>query len=283
MAHKSDLNHHSYNPPVDRLLTIGFPDRGQPWLDYPANYGLTLEHVRDLLRMVQDEDLNLADGNSDEVWAPLHAWRALGQLQAEAAVEGLLSALYRIDDADDTWMLEEMPVVLGKIGPAAISALAEYIADSRNGEFSRIAAARALSEVGQRHPQARDRCVTVLSQQLAHYRRQDDGYNAFLISYLVDLKAVEAAAIMEKAFAADRVELVLQGDWEDVQVSLGLLEQRLTPPPQWGWVHESELESRQVTSPAGRSETDSWGKVGRNEPCPCGSGKKYKRCHGRLR
>jgi preprotein translocase subunit SecA len=23
------------------------------------------------------------------------------------------------------------------------------------------------------------------------------------------------------------------------------------------------------------------GKVGVNEPCPCGSGKKYKRCHGR--
>ena len=23
-------------------------------------------------------------------------------------------------------------------------------------------------------------------------------------------------------------------------------------------------------------------KVGRNEPCPCGSGKKYKRCHGRI-
>jgi preprotein translocase subunit SecA len=22
------------------------------------------------------------------------------------------------------------------------------------------------------------------------------------------------------------------------------------------------------------------GKVGRNQPCPCGSGKKYKRCHG---
>ncbi len=26
----------------------------------------------------------------------------------------------------------------------------------------------------------------------------------------------------------------------------------------------------------------SWGKVGRNEPCPCGSGKKYKHCHGAL-
>jgi preprotein translocase subunit SecA len=27
---------------------------------------------------------------------------------------------------------------------------------------------------------------------------------------------------------------------------------------------------------------ESWGKVGRNEPCPCGSGKKYKHCHGRF-
>ncbi len=25
-----------------------------------------------------------------------------------------------------------------------------------------------------------------------------------------------------------------------------------------------------------------WGKVGRNEPCPCGSGKRYKQCHGAL-
>ena len=26
----------------------------------------------------------------------------------------------------------------------------------------------------------------------------------------------------------------------------------------------------------------SWGKIGRNDSCPCGSGKKYKHCHGRL-
>ena len=23
-----------------------------------------------------------------------------------------------------------------------------------------------------------------------------------------------------------------------------------------------------------------WGRIGRNEPCPCGSGKKFKHCHG---
>lgn len=28
------------------------------------------------------------------------------------------------------------------------------------------------------------------------------------------------------------------------------------------------------------TETSDYGKVSRNEPCPCGSGKKFKRCHG---
>jgi preprotein translocase subunit SecA len=28
-------------------------------------------------------------------------------------------------------------------------------------------------------------------------------------------------------------------------------------------------------------DPQSWGKVGRNEACPCGSGKKFKHCHGR--
>ena len=30
------------------------------------------------------------------------------------------------------------------------------------------------------------------------------------------------------------------------------------------------------------NDPSSWGKVGRNETCPCGSGKKYKHCHGRF-
>src|SRR5450756_1440243 len=29
-----------------------------------------------------------------------------------------------------------------------------------------------------------------------------------------------------------------------------------------------------------KDKSDPYANVGRNEPCPCGSGKKYKRCHG---
>ena len=30
------------------------------------------------------------------------------------------------------------------------------------------------------------------------------------------------------------------------------------------------------------NDPSTWGKVGRNEACPCGSGKKFKHCHGRF-
>lgn len=30
------------------------------------------------------------------------------------------------------------------------------------------------------------------------------------------------------------------------------------------------------------NDPQTWGDPGRNEPCPCGSGKKFKHCHGAL-
>ncbi|MEP4104752.1 MAG: preprotein translocase subunit SecA, partial [Nitratireductor sp.] len=42
------------------------------------------------------------------------------------------------------------------------------------------------------------------------------------------------------------------------------------------------LQSSRTVAPEDRDPQDpsSWGKVGRNEACPCGSGKKFKHCHG---
>jgi len=44
----------------------------------------------------------------------------------------------------------------------------------------------------------------------------------------------------------------------------------------------SRQQEERVVRPDQRDPRDptTWGKVGRNEPCPCGSGKKYKHCHG---
>ena len=40
----------------------------------------------------------------------------------------------------------------------------------------------------------------------------------------------------------------------------------------------AEPEEPDVARPVVKTE---WDKTGRNDPCPCGSGKKFKVCHGR--
>jgi hypothetical protein len=226
-----------YTEPVSKLLTMG-DCRGQAeWPDYLA-LGLGPEQVPDLIRMAEDEELHWADSESLEVWAPVHAWRTLGQLRAEAAIGPLLGLLRRVDEFGYAWVGEEIPVVLGMIGPAAVPKVAEYLADPLHGLWAQVAAARSLAEVGQRHPDARDDCVAVLGNVLQGFADHDPGLNGSVISCLVDLQAVEAAPLMEKAFDAARVDISILGDWEDAQIALGLLEERLTPAPQYVWFPE---------------------------------------------
>ena len=43
-----------------------------------------------------------------------------------------------------------------------------------------------------------------------------------------------------------------------------------------------QLKEKRINTEFDRNDPKTWGKIGRNEKCPCGSGKKYKNCHGRL-
>lgn len=246
----------NYAEPVSQLLMLGDCREEHEWRDY-GTLGVGPGQVPDLIRMVDDDELHEADWESTEIWAPIHAWRALGQLRAEAAVEELLGILWRIDDGND-WVGEEVPVVLGMIGPVAVPKIAEYLDEPLHGVWPRSAAAHALAEISQRHPAARDDCVAVLSSSLQDYAVHHPALNAFLMSYLVDLKAVESAPVMEEAFAADRVDISVQGDWEDVQILLGLLDERLTPAPNYHqlpepwlpdpWLPEPLVPRKQTTS-----------------------------------
>ncbi|MCW5700160.1 MAG: SEC-C domain-containing protein, partial [Rhodospirillales bacterium] len=42
------------------------------------------------------------------------------------------------------------------------------------------------------------------------------------------------------------------------------------------------VRSRQATGTPDPNDPTTWGRVSRNAACPCGSGKKYKHCHGQL-
>ena len=281
----------SYPPPVDQLLTVGEPGRKGRDVDY-AQLGLGPAQIPDLIRMATDEALNSAPAKSTLVWAPVHAWWALAHLKAEAAVVPLLTLLRRVDKNDDDWVSEDVPLVLAEIGSAAVGPLVAYLADVHHGDWARAAAAQALERVGSAHPELRAECVLRLIAQLAKFAEQSEALNGLLVSSLLDLYAVESAAVMESAFASGRVDTMVCGDWEDVAIELGLQTHRHHPPKPNKFTemgdrlraamgYTLDAENRLVPLDPEGSHALPAAKVGRNEPCPCGSDKKFKKCCGR--
>jgi hypothetical protein len=212
----------SYPAPVNQLLQLGDVRGLTAEPDYLA-LGLGPEDAADLIRMAQDEALHFADGESPEVWAPMHAWRALGQLRAVSAIGPLLGLLRRIDVDNDDWADQDLPRVFGQIGPAALLPLEQYAASPWHGTYARISAGAGLKEIGQQHPASREAAVAALMRLLENYAQpgRDESLNGFLIGQLIDLGAKEAAPLIERAFVAEAVDELVVGDWGEVQFALG--------------------------------------------------------------
>ncbi len=290
---KPPLTAHSYAAPLDQLLSLGRPKFNELGFDCRA-FGITSEHIPELLRLVADEALHNAPSDSQLVWAPVHAWRALAALKAEQAVEPLLRLLRRIVDHDDDWVGEEVPRVLGEIGCPALEPVTAYLANPAHLEWARVAAAKALAEIGRRHAELRADCVGRLCAQLEKFADQSETLNAFLVSPLLDLEARVALPLMQRAFAAGRVDETVVGEFEDAEIELGLKTDGHHPrKPNWLTKLGAQLPAPEADSTKPGPALDGRGqaqtprqfvpeeKVGRNDPCPCGSGKKYKKCCGK--
>jgi hypothetical protein len=240
-----------YPPPVDQLLTYGDAhDNIADWSGY-LSLGIDTEHIPMLIQMLEDESLFTAESGDVEDYAVVHVWRTLGELKAEAAIPVLLSVLSRWGDEEPwwDWLMEEMPVVFQTIGSTAIPALLECMADSTQSDSSRSTAIGSLQVMGQQYPESRLQCVEGMTQQLQKFTQNSPDLNGYLIEGLVNLKAIESVAVMEQAFQQDCVEEWIVGDWDDVQVDLGLKSREEVPfkryypePSPYRRPYESEFE-----------------------------------------
>jgi hypothetical protein len=287
-----------YLPPCAVLLEAGQP-RADAHADEPLDVlaPFAASDVPTLIGVLTDPELHVAPSDHPAIWAPIHALRALASLRAESAVAPALGLLRRIDENNDDWVGGEVTAALGRIGAPAIPSASAYLTDENHPPDARLAAARALGAIARAHPECRAACVDALVAQLDAHLVQATDFNGLLISALLDIPAPEAAPAIERAFASNRVNDGIAGDWEDVQIDLGLKLRRETPPKPSRWTdlgahlrgafglppHPEESDFAPL--PAERAETFSLPyrappKVGRNDPCPCGSGRKFKKCCG---
>src|SRR6266545_1121436 len=214
----------TYNPPVDQLLKLGDPDEGGSKHDYLA-LGIGAEHIPDLLRLLKDKELY---DKEPQYYAQIHAWRALAQLKAREAIEPLLDLVAENTVAEDwsDWVLEELPVVLGRFGSDVIPLVVRRINPGKPAEAQDYA--RVIAEVGKQHPDARSEAVSQLCRLLEAAETNDPTLNAFLISNLIDLEATDAWPVIERAYTTGNIDESINGDLAHAKHYIGL-----GPKPPW--------------------------------------------------
>ncbi len=291
-APRPNLPAHHLPPPYSKLMNLGYGD-------FPEVYEETAAALlqadpraaaKRLLEMVQDEsyydydgdDYPGGEGGDARGWTRLHAVRALGRMgeAGQIGIEPLLSLL----DTEDDYLREDMPFYFAAVGPAAVEPLARTLTNTDSPSYRRSGAGESLAEIGEKHPELRTKIVRILEQTLTA-EREDTALTGFLIINLCDLAAKEAMPAIEAAYNGDRVDETLVS-LAEVQEHFGLPITAERPRWDYGPGEPRRAGPHTETHPEAAAPDPAHtpyvaeDKIGRNEPCPCGSGKKYKKCCG---
>lgn len=203
----------------------------------------------------------------DDGWPAIHAVDLLVDLRAAEAVAPMLAVL-RESSSDDR-ISDRIVMRLPKLGGAALEPTLAIVDDV--GEEQRGGVFEILAKLGVRD----ERIFEALRRAF-----EKEGVDGLWPGLLADYGDARFLPLIERLLAAyepdftrlwSRVELT---ELLDAHERLGgrlprALEERVE---EWQAMWNAEMERYSSPAPVVRR------KIGRNEPCPCGSGKKYKKC-----
>jgi len=243
----------------------------------------------------------------EEIDFGLHALWLLGELRAAEAIPDVLDFLSQNERVlGDLFgdVISWQPLVGFVDGD--LSVLAEWMKRPGLSSVGRGALSEAVAMVAATRPELRDAAVSFLREVLEAMRDGEAGDGVLdtdLVSQMVAdavmLQAVELEGLLRDLYARGLVLETFAGPLENVLADLEL-PQKPPPLPTMEEFYAQLLESSrssdrsELADPEDLLEPDApaWPpqdigrepaapaaiKVGRNDPCPCGSGKKYKKC-----
>jgi len=231
-----------------------------------------------------------------EWWAPVHASYALGSIGTAETLVPLLASLRWSDAYDNEWVTEDLPSILGSLGPISYDALISIVKDRSAGWSARSIAMDALGSQALRFPEKEEEVMTLLGRVLKD-RTEEFGAMRSAAFVLIDFRRADFKRELSR-LAEDEVRRQQQRpDYrpaftpEEVERDLGL--PRLSMDAyirdwldfysteeiarrQERWDREDGRPRPEVQTPK-RPPGDAV-IIDRNAQCPCGSGKPYKRC-----
>lgn len=271
---------------VEDLAGAGWSPQEELMLELVGRGREALDHLISLVSRRLAEAEKIDDASEGEPVGP--ACAVLGEIGDAQSVETLIRCLRA--DAD-----EEVALALARIGAGALGGLKGLLMDAEEDLDVRIQAVIALSYLAHLHPETRGDVVQAFQEVLSRDREDDPEVYEWVINGLGGIGAAGESrdairrpferGLMQKAEIG--LEDALKGGygWVSVQeAEEDLLEAYRYVDEEWDGEAEEPFSgvSDFLSSafPEPQEPVRVGEKVGRNDPCPCGSGKKYKRCCG---
>lgn len=253
------------------------------------------------LRKLVQNGYNWSKYITNAGWAPIHAIFILALIKNQQALDLLLDLVrYKEDDLGD-WLTEDVTALFVAFGEPAIDKLKEFATDETLEHFVRSSATTALATLAKKFPAHESDIKTHLVNLLKS--TGDAEFAGLIVDDIASFHDMSVLPEIHKAFKEERIDEsfvteadineMIKGAWADKDKSDF---ERSTKDPLSHFSRDSieRLHAIQMENEESDKEDDGETedeeqspfddaepkpkKIGRNDPCPCGSGKKFKKC-----
>jgi hypothetical protein len=246
--------------PIDQLRTC--PEEKLPLEIREAVLALGSSAVAPLIEILLEEDL-ASDDSPDEGWASIHAAELLVDLKAGEAIEPMLRVLVETnyDVVIHDLLLRRLP----ELGAAVLEPALRHLEDTDDEDVADSLVV-VLANLGVLDERVFDAIRDVFEEDVVSGAADFADYgDARALPWIEDAIAQFEPDFSETFWRFDLTELLEA--YERLGGILGDALQARIEGIDEAWKQR-----------AARSARTGGAKVGRNDPCPCGSGKKYKKC-----
>nr|WP_294682254.1 SEC-C metal-binding domain-containing protein [uncultured Anaerotignum sp.] len=123
--------------------------------------------------------------------------------------------------------------------------------------------------------------VTKLEGTVAELAKRFDMTPEMIVAFIDGLNA-SLAEQFEMATLTEETQVCINLDFEKLfKLMVEYKAEHLFTLPQWDGIYDEETRKRLALEQKKSKTVVKGEKIGRNDPCPCGSGKKYKKCCGK--